>query len=124
MNKYIFLNSLKAAMKANGHTQKDVAEIAEIHQSHVSKILNGKFSREEVETINCLKKYSRFDEYLKQHQLTGAIDKAVADIWDGSPQMERRIANIIRRLGPELALLDHSDIEPKAPKAAVQSSRT
>lgn len=125
MNKYIFLSSLKAAMKRRGHTQVDVADITGIHQSQISKILNCSFSREDADTIIRLKEYSCFNEYLKQHQLTGEIDKAVSEIWDGSVQMEKRIANFIRRLGPELALLDCSDIEQKTPKkATAQSSRS
>lgn len=111
-------------MKSKGHTQAIVAEKTGIHQSQISKILNRRFSKEDADAINELKKYSSYDEYLKQHQLTGEIDKAVSEIWDGSPQMEQRIANIIRRLGPELALLGCSNIEQKAPKATAQSSRS
>ena len=112
-------------MKRNGHTQANVAKITGIHQSQISKILNRSFSKEDADAINELKKYSNYDEYVKQHQLTGEIDKAVSEIWDGSAQMEKRIANFIRRVGPELALLTCSDIEQKVPKkATAQSSRS
>ena len=125
MNKYIFLSSLKTAMKKNGHTQENVAYITGIHQSQISKILNRSFSKEDSDAINELKKYSDYNEYVKHHRLTGEIEKAVYEIWDGSAQMEKRIANFIRCVGPELALLNCSDIEQKTPKkATAQSSRS
>lgn len=124
MNKYMFLNSLKSAMKRKGHTQLDVAKSTGIHQSQISKILNRRFSREDADTIDRLKEYSNYNEYLKQHQLTGKIDKAVSEIWDGSSQMEQRIANIIRRLGPELMLLDCAENNRGRPKLPPNQAET
>lgn len=124
MNKYFFLSSLKSAMKRKGHTQLDVAESTGIHQSQISKILNRRFSKEDGDTIERLKEYSSYNEYFKQHQLTGEIDRAVSEIWDGSSQMEQRIANIIRRLGPELALLDYAENNRGRPKTPPNRAET
>jgi transcriptional regulator with XRE-family HTH domain len=101
MNKNLFLNALKHAMDKNGHTQLSLAKELKIEQARISKILSGQFSRGG-KIVNILLKYSKYDEYVETRKLTGEIDKAVAEIWDGSLQMELQIANIIRRIGPAL----------------------
>lgn len=103
MNKHLFLNALKHAMKENGDNQVSLAFKLKIQQSRISKILKGQFSRSG-KALDSLMEYSKYHEYIAEHQLTGEIDKAVSEIWDGSPQMELQIANIIRQIGPALAL--------------------
>lgn len=89
-------------MKENGDNQKSLSNKLNIQQSRISKILNGQFSRGG-KTLDILMEYSKYNEYIVAHKLTGEIDRAVSEIWDGSPQMELRIANMIRQIGPALA---------------------
>ncbi len=112
MNKNLFLNALKHAMEKNGHTQLSLAKELNIAQPRISKILSGQFSRGG-KIVNILLEYSNYNEYIETHKLTGEIDKAVAEIWDGSLQMELQIANIIRRLGP---VLTHQHPAQSAPQ--------
>lgn len=98
MNKFIFIKCLNARMSKNGHTQVDVADICRITQSQVSKILKGKFSRQG-KAVNKLIEYSKYNEYYERHPTSKKIEEAIADVWDGSPQMELKIAQTIREIG-------------------------
>lgn len=79
MNKYLFLNALKQAMKNNGDNQVSLSNKLKIQQSRISKIMKGQFSRNG-KALDLLFEYSKYNEYVETHKLTGEIDKAVAEI--------------------------------------------
>jgi hypothetical protein len=85
-------------METNGHTQKYLESAYDIDQSQISKILNGEFSRKG-KAIKSLMKYSNYNEYIEQALVSDEISKAVSEVWDGSEQMEKKIAAFIRQLG-------------------------
>jgi len=98
MNKTLFLIALKKAMTSNNHTQIDLANAVNVGQSQISKILNGEFSRKGT-AINKLIQYSNYNEYNESELTSPEINKAVAEVWDGSKRMEMQIAKIIREIG-------------------------
>lgn len=98
MNKNLFLIALKKTMVSNNHTQIDLGNATNIGQSQISKILNGEFSRKGT-AIDKLMKYSNYYEYKEFEMTSSEINKAVAEVWDGSKRMEMQIAKIIREIG-------------------------
>jgi hypothetical protein len=102
MNKNLFLKSLKSTMETNGHTQKDLENKYEIDQSQISKILNGDFSRKG-KAVKSLMKYSNYNEFVESNLISEEINKAISEVWDGSEQMEKKIAAFIRQLGKTLS---------------------
>lgn len=98
MNKLLFIEAIRSTMKKNGHTQKYLENHLKIHQSQISKILRGDFSRGG-KAIELLKEYSLYNEYSEDQFYSVEINRAVAEIWDGSPKMEKQLAKIIREVG-------------------------
>lgn len=98
MNKKLFLRALKAKMKKEGHTQVSLSELMGVSQPQISKILNGDFSRPG-RVVRRLCTYSGYNEYTERDLVSKKINAAVAEVWDGSEQMERQLAATIREVG-------------------------
>jgi hypothetical protein len=48
-------------------------------------------------------KYSNYNEFVESNLISEEINKAISEVWDGSEQMEKKIAAFIRQLGKTLS---------------------
>ncbi|MCG8579652.1 MAG: helix-turn-helix domain-containing protein [Bacteroidales bacterium] len=98
INKNLLIYAVKNEMRKNRDTQLTLSEQLDIGQSHISKILNGHFTRSGY-AIRKLVEYSKYNEYLPKLHHSKKIQDAVMQVWDGSEEMEIRIARTIKEVG-------------------------
>jgi len=99
MTKTQFLELLTAHMETSGHSQQDVAKLARISQSRVSRILQGEFDRFSSKSVRQLAKYASINtEKRLDPQNSDILMSAVAAIWDGSKKHEVALAKLLRAL--------------------------
>jgi len=94
--------ALRSYMKNTCTTQEVVSQKLGIHQSQISRLLNGEYQR----LSPNLKKfcdYAKIEVGIRvrgksKKQLSRKLSRVVAEVWDGSKQHEYALIRIIRSL--------------------------
>jgi transcriptional regulator with XRE-family HTH domain len=84
---------IKNSRKLSKLSQETIAKKAKIHQSQVSRILNGKFARVSKNVIRICK-FAKIP-LAKEQPLSPKLQKALEGVWDGSLEQEAALVKLL-----------------------------
>jgi transcriptional regulator with XRE-family HTH domain len=90
---------IRREVERRGITQTELASLAQIHQSQISRILRGEFQRSSsnlkkvCECLNITELAAA-----KPPRATARLTKAVSDVWDGSKNGEKALVRLLGAL--------------------------
>lgn len=94
---------IRAYMKAEKLTQKSLGAATGVHQSQISRILQGD-CRKVGKNLNKICKYANIETSIPDSppEQSTALMAALRDTWNGSEQHAKQLAQLIRKVGPIL----------------------
>lgn len=91
------LKSLKKFLRAKGIRQVDIASSLGITQGQLSRILNGKVSKQSQATLKLTEKYAHKIKSGKPKCICAdEISKAALTLWDGEPSSAEQVIAFLR----------------------------
>lgn len=92
----VLYERIRKARKLSGLTQTEIARETGIHQSQVSRIMNGDFTRVTAKSVRRLCEFAHIRTEADDLSLTSTLQNTLRGIWDGSKAQERAIVNLLR----------------------------
>jgi transcriptional regulator with XRE-family HTH domain len=99
------LHAIRTSKKLAGKTQGEIAQATGIHQSQISRIMNGDFKRVGSRNLTRLCRYANVQ--LSQHRVPSLLlNNTVQRVWDGSPNHEKALVTLLK--AAEMLALAHA----------------
>jgi transcriptional regulator with XRE-family HTH domain len=90
---------IRREVKRRGITQTELASLAQIHQSQISRILRGEFRRSSINLKKVCKCLAITEpSKARPSHATARLTQAVSDVWDGSKNGEKALVRLLSAL--------------------------
>lgn len=86
---------IRSSQKLAGLTQSEIARGARIHQSQVSRIMSGDFTRITSQSVIRLCEFARITTTVPE-PLSSALHQSLRAVWDGTKAQEKALVKLLR----------------------------